>query len=120
MPLYGRAFTHTGGLGKRFNGIGNATGNGSWEFGVWDYKALPQPGAREFTDKSAGASYSYDSSRDVLISYDNPEIARQKAAYIVSKNLGGGMWWESSADKKGEGSLIDAVSDPYTSHVRVL
>lgn len=120
MPLYGRAFTDTEGLGKHFNGVGNATGNGNWENGVWDYKALPQPGAREFTDKSAGASYSYDSSRRVLISYDNPEIARQKAEYIVSKNLGGRMWWESSADKKGDGSLIDAVSDPYNSHVPVL
>lgn len=45
-----------------------------------------------------------------MISYDTPEIAAAKVDYIKQKGLGGGMWWESSADKpQGQASLIESV-----------
>ncbi|KAF2704249.1 glycoside hydrolase family 18 protein [Pleomassaria siparia CBS 279.74] len=113
QPLYGRAYKNTAGIGKPFSGIGDADQERySWEAGVWDFKALPHPGATEYIDEEAGASYSFEESTGTLISYDNEEIARRKAEYIKQNNLGGAMWWELSGDRPlGEGSLIETVAN---------
>jgi chitinase len=89
MPLYGRAFEQTAGIRQPFTGIGT----GTWEAGVYDYKALPIAGAQVIENATLGASYSYDSSKKELVSYDTPNIIRQKAAYIKSKGLAGGRWY---------------------------
>jgi chitinase len=105
MPLYGRAFASTDGPGTTFCG----TGAGSWEQGVWDFKCLPQQGALEMYCDEACASWSYDPDKRLMISYDTAEIAKRKANFIKENGLGGAMWWETSGDKEGEGSLIHTV-----------
>ncbi|KAM0113872.1 Chitinase 4 [Aspergillus fumigatus] len=108
MPLYGRDFLSTNGPGTPYSG----NGAGSWEHGVWDYKALPQPGATEVFDQQAGASWSYDAGARTMVSYDTVTAAEMKVNFIKEQGLGGGMWWEASGDKggkaanKADGSLI--------------
>ncbi|KAL9109359.1 MAG: hypothetical protein Q9227_005989 [Pyrenula ochraceoflavens] len=94
MPIYGRSFDQTSGLGQPYTGVGT----GSWEAGVWDYKVLPQSGATEYYDSEAGASYSYDSAAKTLISYDNAESVGKKVSYLTGKGLAGAMFWELSGD----------------------
>ena len=95
----------------------HGTGQGSWEQGVWDYKALPRPGAVESFDREAGASWCYDKKAKVLVSYDSVGMAEVKAKFVLGNRLGGGMWWESSGDKGGkfarkvDGSLIGTFVD---------
>ncbi|PGH35532.1 chitinase [[Emmonsia] crescens] len=113
MPLYGRAFANTDGPGTPFQGNGGA---GSFEPGIWDYKALPKQGAKETKEAlgagGCGASWSYDASSRTMISYDTVAMAEEKTKYIIDKGLGGGMWWEASGDRdprsanKANGSLI--------------
>ena len=111
MPLYGRSFQATAGPGTSFTGIGG----GSWENGVWDYKALPKPGATEHADSNTVSSWSYDPTAREMISYDTPIVAQTKSSYIRDKGLGGGMWWELSSDKPigDPRSLIKTTVDSF-------
>lgn len=102
MPIYGRAFEQTAGIGLPYTGIGS----GSWENGVWDYKVLPRSGATEITDSVSGATYSYDSSTQELVSYDTADMVATKVEYLLGKGLAGSMFWEASGDRNDSQSLI--------------
>ncbi|GAB7344776.1 hypothetical protein MBLNU457_3242t2 [Dothideomycetes sp. NU457] len=105
IPLYGRAFQNTDGPGTAFSGVGE----GSWESGVWDYKALPRPGAQVYEDEQVVASWCYDRNSRTMVSYDTPQNAARKVDYIKNMHLGGSMFWETSGDKTGDESLINLV-----------
>lgn len=106
MPLYGRAFTNTAGLGQSYNGVGK----GSWEAGVYDFKDLPLAGAKEYYDTEAGATYSYDNSTGMLVTYDTLDMALKKVDYVKSGGMGGVMWWEVSGDRTDDKAIITNVS----------
>jgi len=106
LPLYGRSFESTPGLGQTYNGVGQ----GSIQSGVWLYKDLPRNGAKETYDNVAGASYSYDQSTKELISYDTVDSAVQKSDYLMRKGLGGAVFWEASGDRADGSSLVGAVA----------
>ncbi|KAK5652866.1 hypothetical protein OQA88_9532 [Cercophora sp. LCS_1] len=104
MPIYGRSFANTDGLGKGFSGLGG----GSWENGVYDYKVLPLPGAVAGFDERAGATYSYDAARREWVSFDTVEMVQRKVEWLKGRGLAGSMFWEASGDRTGDGSLIGA------------
>ncbi|KAF9115783.1 hypothetical protein BGX27_006394 [Mortierella sp. AM989] len=114
MPIYGRMFQNTDGVGQKFDGIGA----GTWEQGVYDYKQLPLPGAVEYYDSESVASYSYDSTKRELITYDTPLVIDRKAEYIARHQLGGAMFWESSSDQteNPDRNLIGAVTKGLRRH----
>ncbi|KAI9229365.1 MAG: chitinase [Piptocephalis tieghemiana] len=107
IPLYGRAFENTDGIGHCFSGVGQ----GSWEAGVYDYKDLPKPGASVHEDLQMGASWSYDPTTRELISYDTPAIINLKAQWARDMGLAGIMAWELSGDRQVEsGTNLMAVA----------
>ncbi|CAL1711226.1 unnamed protein product [Somion occarium] len=111
IPLYGRAFEATAGLGQPYNGIGP----GTIEAGVYSYTALPLAGAQVFENMTDVTSYSYDSAKKELVSYDTPHIATTKAQYVATNNLAGSMFWDLSTDKKGSDSLVGTTAGVYGS-----
>lgn len=111
IPLYGRSFEATTGIGQPYTGVGS----GSWEDGIWDYKVLPKAGATVITDSEAGATYSYDASTQELISFDTVAEAQLKATYIETNGMGGAMYWEASGDRNDSSSLIGTVASSFGS-----
>lgn len=95
MPLYGRSFSKTQGPGSPFNGIGQ----GTWESGVYDYRVLPLPGSTVHFDNHTSGSWTYDPSKQEMISFDSEHAARVKGEYIRKERLAGSMFWELSGDK---------------------
>lgn len=109
MPNYGRSFGNTSGVGHKFQG----TGGGTWEDGVWDYKALPLSGATEHVDNQAVSAYCYDKKNKTFVGYDNAHTAKVKANFVKKHHLGGVMFWESSGDLGANDprSLITSFTD---------
>jgi chitinase len=83
LPLYGRSFANTDGPGQPFQGLGP----GSWEKGVYDYKALPLPGSEVKQDFKLGASWCYSAQSREMVSYDTVEMATHKANWIASEKV---------------------------------
>ncbi|BGP15861.1 Chitinase 4 [Rhodosporidiobolus nylandii] len=108
IPLYGRSFLSTDGPGTPFSGVGQ----GSWEAGSYDYKALPLPGSAKSFDPHLVAASSFNPSTREFISYDTAQSAAAKAEFICVNGLRGGMYWELSGDKKPEeGGIVRVVAD---------
>jgi len=95
VPLYGRSFASTQGPGQPFSGVGG----GSWEQGVYDYRAVPMAGAHVMKDEHKGASWTYDYQKQEMVSFDNEDVGHWKGRYIEKEGLGGAMFWELSGDK---------------------
>jgi len=95
IPVYGRSFANTKGIGEPYSGIGQ----GTWEPGVYDYRVLPLPGSHVYRDEKPGASWTYNHDTQELVSFDNEDVAKWKGEYIKKTGLGGSMFWELSGDK---------------------
>ena len=105
IPLYGHAFNNTAGFGTRFTD----PEINDQEYGIWYYSSLPRPGTGPKVDKTLGASYTYDSAKRELISFDTPEVVKIKTQYVMENQLGGVMFWETSMDKRDEQSLVHTL-----------
>jgi len=113
LPLYGRTWC---GCNPRNDGeyqecYGPA--KGTWEDGVLDYQDIAANyltnGAfvRHFND-AAKVPFLFDASSGQFISYDDTESFRYKIAFQKERRLGGIMYWEITADRRG--SLVELVA----------
>jgi chitinase len=108
VAFYSRGFGGTDGPGKIST---QPSPDKSWESGIVDYKSLPLQGAIEYWDSKCMAPFSYDNSKRIYNSYDNVNSVYYKSRYVLEKNLGGILVWESSGDKpiNDNRSLISAL-----------
>ena len=106
LAAYGRGWS--GATSADPWGPATSAAPGTWEAGNEDYYKLKTLGT-DYYDAEVGAAWRYNG--DQWWSYDNVQTTTQKAEYIVTKGLGGGMWWETSGDRNNE--LIGAMSDVF-------
>jgi len=61
-------------------------------------KSEYEPVSRKFHHPETRTPYLYNPQTGVFLAYEDPQSAREKAAYVVKHNLGGAMFWEMSED----------------------
>ncbi|USP72899.1 glycoside hydrolase family 18 protein [Curvularia clavata] len=112
ISLYGRAFYNNIGPGHSFGILEN-----DWLPHLYPKKALPLPGAQEYWDSDAHASYSYDSVKRMMVSYENRKSLRYKIEQAIqSHHMGGLAFWDVTAD--GYSYFEDA--DPFRKATELL
>lgn len=94
VPFYGREFAACRGLQQPFHGVAK----GSWEAGIYDYKALPLPGYSALWERSTNSTFLYSPAARSLISLDDTRSMAYKMDYVLRRGLAGAMFWEISAD----------------------
>lgn len=101
LPLYGRTFANVVDLSKEKNGLGqkfNGSGEGTYEPGTVEQKALPLNGTKIYHDKETFSSWGWDAIKKQFVSYDTLKMSVWKSEYIQEQGLGGAWFWESSGD----------------------
>jgi chitinase len=54
-----------------------------------------------YWDPTASVPYLYNSEKQIFVSYEDPESIAAKCRYILSRRLGGVMFWDYSSDPTG-------------------
>jgi chitinase len=113
LPLYGRTWR---GCDPRNDGEYqecSGPAKGTREDGVLDFQDIAANrlynGAvvRRF-NQTAKVPFLFDTRSGQFISYDDAESFRHKLRFLKERRLGGAMYWEITADRKG--SLLDLVA----------
>ena len=103
IPAYGRSFLGAKKVGERFAGQGG-------EEGVFEYRDLPRPGAKEVVDTKIGAAYCVGA-EEGFVTYDNPDTVRLKTTFAKQNSLGGLFFWTGTGDAQGSRSLVKTGHD---------
>lgn len=67
-----------------------------------------EKGFTQYWDKIATAPYAFNPERKILVTYDNERSVSSKTKYVLSRKLGGIMFWQLADDKLRDG-LLDAI-----------
>ena len=97
VPFYGAAWQ---GVGDADNGLFQPNG-GVFNQGTLDYREIAANYLGSFTlyrEPTSLAPWLYDSQQGVMITFDDPQSLKEKAAYARKLGLGGMMIWQLAGD----------------------
>jgi chitinase len=108
VPFYGHAWGHVAAQNHGLYQAGKPVPNVYPSYQSIVGTMLHQ-GYERYWDKAASVPYLYNPSKQIFVSYDDPESLRAKCAYVASHGLGGVMFWDYASDPSGE--LLKAIHD---------
>jgi chitinase len=94
-------------------GLGDSVISGGLtrNFTVLQDSLINKNGFKNYTDKAAMASYLFNDSTKVFITYENEASVRSKCKYVLDHQMGGAMFWEYASDQKG--ILLDEITKVF-------
>ncbi len=105
IPFYGRKWQ---GVTPINNGLYQNAKTGSTIVATWKIKEEIASGKfKKLYDDSAKASYLWNATDSIFISWETPKEVKLKSKFIKEKGLGGAMFWEYSLDHKQQ--LLDTL-----------
>jgi chitinase len=100
IPFYGRQWEDVVATDEPLYASAN---QGGYIISYWGILEKLKSGKYEKRyDESAKASYLWNATDSILVSWETPKEIKLKAEYIKEKGLGGAMFWEYSLDKDQE------------------
>lgn len=113
VPFNGRGWQGVPGENHGLYQPAAGPSHGTYHAGAFDYTDLKRnyiPRMERHWHAAAQVPWLYDPRAGLMISYDDPESIRAKAAYVQSHELGGIMIWELSQDG---GELLRVVAEEF-------
>ncbi len=108
MPFYGRTWGQVANVNHGLFQAGKVAPNTNGTYAAITQSMLNQ-GYVRYWDKKASVPYLYNPQTQIFVSYEDPESIAAKCRYVVTRDLGGVMFWEYSNDPSG--TLLRAVYD---------
>jgi len=100
IPFYGRQWKK---VSPENNGFYQPAREGGMIVPYWEILENLKTGKyKKLYDDSAKASYLWNASDSIFVSWETPKDIELKTVYIKEKGLGGAMFWEYSLDKNQE------------------
>lgn len=119
VPFYGRSWQQ---VSSENNGLFQPGKPASLEFIPFTTinSTLLGHGYTRFWDAAASASYLYNASQKIFVSYEDPESLAAKCNYVLTRGLGGVMFWKYSDDPSGVllGVIGRGLHPSTAAHVR--
>jgi chitinase len=109
VPFYGHVW---GQVPPKNHGLfqpGQPVPNAFTDYSVIARTMLGQQGYTRYWDDAASAPYLYNTSKQIFVSYEDPQSLTLKAKYVINHHLAGVMFWEYSGDD-AVGSLLNTIN----------
>jgi len=113
LPFYGHMW---GQVADRNHGLyqpGKPVPNGYSNYGAITANMLGQ-GFDRYWDAKASVPYLYSPTKQIFVSYEDPESIAVKCNYVLDRKLGGVMFWDYEGDPSG--ALLRAIQDSLHTH----